>query len=301
MNNNRWDMPEYQKMVSVKTDDENLYVLFEDGSWVKVEKDVLFPSLTDQEWNSLEITPYELVIHLKREKIEISWSTIRIITDKEYSKFIAGIADEQAKKIGQRIKELRVKRNLNSKELAERAAITPQSLSRIENGHHDVVFSTLQRLLSAMGFSLKDLIQDEIQNENIQLSKISDKLKVVGIDNDFFYRRIVPASSAKQLKLSKTFPIDDSHIQSVFSSLRNVYGWTIDELVHGDSLTINDSAFQEAMFKTPKKADKKRAKAYAIYAHYIASLMLKCLKTGQLDADQKAVPTDPAIIRNILV
>ncbi len=46
---------------------------------------------------------------------------------------------------------------MKSKELAERAGITPQSLSRIENGKHDVVFKTLQKILGAMGYALKDL------------------------------------------------------------------------------------------------------------------------------------------------
>ena len=35
--------------------------------------------------------------------------------------------------------------------------ITPQSLSRIEHGHHDVAFQTLSRILAAMGCNLRDL------------------------------------------------------------------------------------------------------------------------------------------------
>ena len=34
--------------------------------------------------------------------------------------------------------------------------ITPQSLSRIEHGHHDVAFLTLSRILAAMGCNLRD-------------------------------------------------------------------------------------------------------------------------------------------------
>ncbi|MDZ7291618.1 MAG: helix-turn-helix domain-containing protein [candidate division KSB1 bacterium] len=94
----------------------------------------------------------------EKGELEISWSTIRTLSDAEYSARMASVAEEQAKKIGYRIRELRQRRGLKSKELAERAGITPQSLSRIENGRHDVVFKTLQKILGAMGFGLKDLV-----------------------------------------------------------------------------------------------------------------------------------------------
>lgn len=67
---------------------------------------------------------------------------------------------------GTRIRTLRQRRGLMSKDLAERAGITPQSLSRIENGKHDVVFKTLQKLLSAMGYELKDLSVESSALEN---------------------------------------------------------------------------------------------------------------------------------------
>jgi hypothetical protein len=47
-----------------------------------------------------------------------------------------------------------------------RAGIHPQSLSRIEHGQHDVVFTTLRRVLAAMGCSLRDLaVTDEADLE----------------------------------------------------------------------------------------------------------------------------------------
>lgn len=91
-------------------------------------------------------------------RIEIPWSSLRALTDREYSAHLVTAAEEQARQVGRRTRELRESRNLSGKELAERAGIAPQSLSRIEHGHHDVVFTTLQRILAAMGASLKDLV-----------------------------------------------------------------------------------------------------------------------------------------------
>lgn len=95
---------------------------------------------------------------MRQPDVEIPWSTIRALTDKDYSAHLAAAAAEQAKKVGLRLRALRELRHLTSKEVAERAGITLQSLSRIEHGHHDVVFTTLQRILAAMGCSLQDLV-----------------------------------------------------------------------------------------------------------------------------------------------
>ena len=51
-------------------------------------------------------------------------------------------ADNEARRVGRRLSALRKRSGLSSKALSERAGITPQSLSRIERGRHDVVFTT---------------------------------------------------------------------------------------------------------------------------------------------------------------
>ena len=103
------------------------------------------------------VAPYEIVVPTIDDPVEIPWSTIRVLTDQDYSAHLAAAAEEQAKRIGRRIAELRESRGLSSEELAERAGITSQSLSRIEAGRPDAVFTTLQRVLAALGCSLRDL------------------------------------------------------------------------------------------------------------------------------------------------
>lgn len=154
----KWDRQEFQRMGSVNHRAGQIVVQFEDGSRVTIDAArVLPPDARSVEWSNLSYTPYEIVIPTADGEVEVPWSTIRLLTDKEYSAHLAAAAEEQARLIGLRIKELRKSRDLSSKELAERAGITPQSLSRIEHGRHDVVFTTLQRLLAAMGYTLKDL------------------------------------------------------------------------------------------------------------------------------------------------
>ncbi|MGH7600780.1 MAG: helix-turn-helix domain-containing protein [bacterium] len=154
----RWDNPRFQRISAVKVDHPNVFVHFEDGTVAEVEADkILPPDVHHPQWERLSFNSYELLVPAENGNFEISWSTIRVLTDAEYSAYMAKAAEEQARKIGQRLKALRTKRGMKSKELAERAGITPQSLSRIENGKHDVVFKTLQKILGAMGYALRDL------------------------------------------------------------------------------------------------------------------------------------------------
>lgn len=100
---------------------------------------------------------FEIMVPTPPGEAHISWFTIRALTDRGFAAHLATMADKRARQVGLRIRELRDRRDLTSKEVAQRAGITPQSLSRIEHGKHDVVVSTLQRILAAMGYSLKDL------------------------------------------------------------------------------------------------------------------------------------------------
>jgi len=155
----KWDAKEYRRMVSASYRDGRLVVLFEDGTWVDLQAEpVLPPDARGAQWERLSVSPLEITVPTEGGDVEIPWSTVRALTDRQYSAHLADAAGDEARQIGQRIRALRESRNLASKDLAVRAGITPQSLSRIELGRHDVVFTTLQRILAAMGCSLKDLV-----------------------------------------------------------------------------------------------------------------------------------------------
>jgi len=154
----KWESPRFQRICSAKANADNLWVRFEDGTTAEIESHKILPGEINQpRWERLRFNPYEIILPTANGEIEVSWSTIRVLSNAEYSVYLAQVAAEQAKKIGRRISALRKGRGIKSKELAERAGISPQSLSRIENGKHDISFSTLQKILSAMGYALKDL------------------------------------------------------------------------------------------------------------------------------------------------
>ena len=59
--------------------------------------------------------------------------------------------------IGDALRTLRARTGLTQQELAARAEITAPYLSRVEGGWRDIRWSTLQRLLAALGADMRQL------------------------------------------------------------------------------------------------------------------------------------------------
>lgn len=143
----KWEHPSYQKIKNAEFSNGNIIVSFQNGDKATIKMDLILKSV------DLLFTDHEIIIPV----INIPWDHLRVITDLEFGKHLANESVKQSKLIGKKIKKLREERGINSKELAERADVTPQTITRIENGQTDVGFSTLRKILTAMGCSLKDL------------------------------------------------------------------------------------------------------------------------------------------------
>jgi transcriptional regulator with XRE-family HTH domain len=159
---NKWETRGYNRISSASLSGEKLIVRFENGDIVETETERLLPDGVHQgEWCDIHSDSNTVRATVASLPVEVPWYSIRLLTDPQFSSHAAKQAEAQARNIGTRIRELRESKNLTSKELAKRAGISAQSLSRIENARHDVVFTTLQRILGAMGCSLRDLAESE--------------------------------------------------------------------------------------------------------------------------------------------
>lgn len=72
--------------------------------------------------------------------------------------------DEQkayARRLGARLRELRLSRDLQQKQVAHRAGVLSKSISRYEQGHILPLLPTLERLASALDVPLDDLLIDQ--------------------------------------------------------------------------------------------------------------------------------------------
>ncbi|MDU4959150.1 MAG: helix-turn-helix transcriptional regulator [Sporomusaceae bacterium] len=58
--------------------------------------------------------------------------------------------------IGQKIKKVREGQNMSVNTLAKLCKVSQPNLSRIENGQQQPAFDTLERIITALGYSLAD-------------------------------------------------------------------------------------------------------------------------------------------------
>lgn len=275
----RWNNTSYQKIRDAKFTNDNVVVSFENGDVIEVSKRTLIPfGVTNIEWTKLDFSPFEIIIPASPNSLEIPWDKLRVITDKEFAKYLAEKSEEQAKLIGVKVKRLRERKEISSKELAERAGVAAQTISRIEQGHTDVSFATLRKILASLGYSLKDLAnqETELEMENTQKSfnVLLKRLSYAGIDSNFLTRRIIPTRIQTALKAQNQNE-PSMLLDEAASYVSTVYGWTPNEIWNGQNLVVKPEPAEMAFFKKPTNANENQVKAYSHYAFYLAKVVLK--------------------------
>lgn len=278
----KWDTADYQRIESVEYNNDELIVTFADGSTVKLDVAQLLSSdVHTAAWDALSFDPYEIVIPTSTGEVEIPWTTIRLLSDKEFAIYWTSVAENDAKLIGTRIKELRERKKLTSKEVAERAGITPQSLSRIERGHHDVVFTTLRKILAAMGSTLQDLV--DVHVAPTSLDRILKHLGAHGIKREWVLNRLLPEELLRKLTQQSDHP-DINLLEEVARQISRVFDWPVEKLLQLEPLRVDASLAHAAKFKTQGRTQEIEATAYAAYAHFLSLLVLDA--TAHFQAQQ---------------
>jgi transcriptional regulator with XRE-family HTH domain/Zn-dependent peptidase ImmA (M78 family) len=276
----RWDDSSYQRITTVAFKDGTLKVTFDNGETVEVDaQSLLPPSAVQPRWEELKHDAFELCVPTKDRMVEIPSSRIRVLTDEDYSAHLADAAEEQAKKIGRRIRQLRKSRGLIMSELASRAGIARQSLSRIENGKHDVVFTTLRKLLAAMDCSLSDLANADSPDYR----KLVRDAKKIGLDRQFLLDQFFGGEDVDS----------GADVPKVWDRLATVFGsanYILNQPAQHSSLT-------EARFKTPKGPARVKHAAYFVYAHWLGSVVVKALKKK----DKTRLPASGRKLREALL
>jgi transcriptional regulator with XRE-family HTH domain len=268
-----WSTREFQRIAAAHHRGDQLVVGFEDGSSVTLGAErVLPPETRGPNWEAMNVTPSEIIVPTAEGEVDIPWSTVRALTDKGYSAHLAAAAEDQARQIGLRIKQLRENRKLSGKDLAERAGITPQSLSRIEQGRHDVVFTTLLRILAAMGCSLKDIAAPVHKADSV--TSILKRLADAGLDREFVVRRLLPPRLSNRLAREGAHENDESLIDEVASAVGRVFEWSVAEIRGGEPLKLNPAIAEASRFKVRGRLNELRATAHAVYAHFLSRLVV---------------------------
>jgi transcriptional regulator with XRE-family HTH domain/Zn-dependent peptidase ImmA (M78 family) len=273
----KWDKSEYQRISHAAFRDGQLLVRFQDSSRVSIDgKSLLPPGSHRAAWNELKFDPYEIVVPVDGKQFEIPWSALRSRSDADYRAHLDKMAEERSNLVGARLRRLREARGLSSKDVAERAGISAQSLSRIENGRHDVVFTTLQKILLAMRCTLRDLaeIDDErevrraIESESTSslesMDELVEKAGQFGVSTDLLETRILPPPS---------FGSTAARLKETVDRLCLLFDCSAMDIARG---TVGLRLTAVGAFKLPKRQASLKTKAYAIYAHQLCKWTRNC-------------------------
>ena len=156
-----WDTRPYQRFASVRYSDGQLDACFEDGACVGVAAQrLLRPGERTPDWDRLAFTPHEIVVPSDGDPIEISWLSIRLLTDPAFEAHWEAMAAEEDRFIGDRIATWRCEQGLSIEELARRAELPPETVASVEAGRTRAGFSLPERILTPLGVTLDDLAAD---------------------------------------------------------------------------------------------------------------------------------------------
>ena len=153
-----WDAVAYLRIVAASYGADELIVRFADGTTGRVDVERTTRVQAQRpEWPALTWNEYEVIVPTGEGDFEISSFGIRSLTDPSFHAHLQTRQAESARRVGQRIQELRQRRGLTRDTVAQRARIDPSCLLRIERGDHDGNLIEIERVVEAMGHGFKDL------------------------------------------------------------------------------------------------------------------------------------------------
>jgi transcriptional regulator with XRE-family HTH domain len=271
-----WDAAAYRTVIAVGYGNGRLEVDFADGGHASVPVDRLVPSGSPEPvWEEVRHGEHEVLVPRDGEpELEISWMDVRAQDDPEFAEFLIQTADEEARRVGARLRALRESKGMTSKEVAEAAGIAPMSLSRIELGRHDVVYRTLRKILAAMGLGLHDLAASAEQP--LELAAIEASLVKAGVTQ----RLVARLSSAL-----------DRQADRLGRASEQIFGWSAEELLAGANLQLDSGAFAQGHFKAAVNQDPALA-TYTLWAYWLALIVDQAIAREPVE-----LPENPYAIR----
>jgi transcriptional regulator with XRE-family HTH domain/Zn-dependent peptidase ImmA (M78 family) len=268
--------PGYDRIESAEISDGILSVRFADGANVDAPLEALLG--TARPPSKPTVTP-AAVLFSGEPPQEISWLAIRSATDPAFSQELLRSADEEARQIGERLRRLRKARGMRAKDVAERAGIAPMSLSRIETGKHDVVYRTLQRVLAAMGCTLRDLAELE-PAPTAATREIVRRLTKAG----------VPGRVLERILLG-----EQDQPERVLERVGRIFRWTPEQIAGTGALLPAPAVAAAARFKAAVNQNPAHA-TYLMWANYLALLV-----DAACERPKTEIPENPVAIRQDIV
>ena len=119
-------------------------------------------TITPPEWGKMRIgeTGDVLEVPAGGDVIEVPWDRIRSVADPEFRAHLADHAVERARRMGGRIRAMRLEAGLTPAALAERVGVPRQVVANLEAGKIEPRSDLIEHVAVALGRRLRDFAEE---------------------------------------------------------------------------------------------------------------------------------------------
>jgi len=119
-------------------------------------------TLAPPDWAKLRIgeTSDVLEVPASDTVIEIPWDRIRSIADPDFRAHLAERADERARRIGERIRAMRLEAGLTPVALAEKVGVSREVVANLEAGKIEPQNDLIEHIAIVLGRRLRDFAEE---------------------------------------------------------------------------------------------------------------------------------------------
>jgi len=217
----------------------------DDELWLQVQRDALQGQLDD----------------LERELIEYRSLQDRGVQSVE----VVSLED-----LSESLVRARIASGLTQKDLATQLGMKEQQIQRYEaTGYSSASLDRIKEVVNALGLTLSRGVF--LPSSRISLSTFLARSKELGLRDSFVEKRILPKH-----KDDLSDALGNAIVLQGAARLERIFNVPTYLLFSEATLNYRLAALTGTRFKLPKNTDRNWANAYAVYAHYLALLVLQC-------------------------
>jgi transcriptional regulator with XRE-family HTH domain len=203
---------------------------------------------------------------------QIDWMLIRRLDDPRFAEWLRERDLDDARRIGRRLRALRMNNEISQKDAARMAEMSAPQLAKIERGESDLRISTVRAVLRAVGGSLADIAGPDAPE--VPVADIQANARKSGVPKE------VLRSMAERLDVERFAEV-----------LAHGFGWDAEVLLREAPRTEPVTAIN---FKT-KDLQRARSSPLSRLAFTVAQIA-----SDAFEGKSKVLPKDPAAIRGEL-
>lgn len=187
----------------------------------------------------------------------------------------------------------RIAAGLTQKELGERLGLKEQQIQRYEaTGYSSASLDRIQQVVEALGLRLGKGVL--FPKSHVSLERLIHRSDQLGLPREFLSSRILSMEVGQRNGGTLTENEEKTIALRAAARIERVFQVPSALLFSEGRIGLPSSILAEARFKVPGRADQRKVRAYAVYAHYLGLLLLECTRGLKV----KPIPTEPREIYN---